>query len=130
MMPLVVIALIGCAMSVYMLYLERALEQNYDYKAACDLSDYVSCSKVAKSPYSKIFGMQSGLISLVVYGIIAMCAFKERIELVMYLSGAMVVASVYLAYLIFFKIKAACPLCISMYVVNILLFILSYRYTH
>ncbi len=125
-----VLAIAGCVVSAYMLYLERQLAQNYDYKAACDLSDYVSCSKVAKSAYSKIGGVPGSVIGIIFYGVIALCAYMDQINFVLYLSAFGVVMSVYLAYIIFFKIKAACPLCISMYVINALLFILSYRYTH
>jgi hypothetical protein len=46
------ISAVGFGISVYAYFVEQALVNNQKYKAVCDLSDVISCTKPLLSPYS------------------------------------------------------------------------------
>lgn len=48
---IVVSSLVGVALSAYAVYVGTKLEEDENYEAVCDISEYVSCSKVFKSEY-------------------------------------------------------------------------------
>ena len=49
--PLFILSLAGLIVSLYGIFVERSLKNNPLYKPACDLSEYVSCSKLVESDY-------------------------------------------------------------------------------
>ena len=42
---------VGISLSAYALHVELSKEHNKDYKALCDISEHMSCSKVFSSKY-------------------------------------------------------------------------------
>lgn len=123
----VFIAVIGLLLlCLYGVSIENKLTKDRSYKAVCDLSDIVSCTKTFRSPYSKLLGISNIYVGIAFYiGMIVGACFELRILL---LIGSILalVGSVYLAYLQYYKIKTVCLLCTSIYIVNVLLFIGSY----
>ncbi len=123
-----VLAVLGLCISVYAYILERKIAQNPTYKAACDLSDIVSCSKSIRSSYGKLFGISNALLGIGYYALFLMLLlFQAKITLYV-LALLAFLFSLYLAWLLYFRIRAFCILCTSTYVVNILLLILSFIY--
>lgn len=47
---IVVSSVIGLLLSYYAFYVETSKEHDDSYKAMCDISDHMSCSKVFTSP--------------------------------------------------------------------------------
>ncbi len=54
---IVVISSIGFLVCVYGFFIKRNLKLDQGYKAVCDLSDKVSCTKTFLSPWGKLFGV-------------------------------------------------------------------------
>lgn len=48
---IILLSLLGLALSIYAYHVETMKEANPDYVAKCDLSEQVSCSKVFASRY-------------------------------------------------------------------------------
>ena len=124
--PILITAGIGFLISLYTSYIDLKLMKQKDYKAACDISDTISCTKAFKSGYGSVFGIPNGAIGIIFYAIVLLLAFFGFANFVFYLSVLSLMASAYLAYVLHFKVRAICLVCYSIYIINIVLFILSY----
>lgn len=47
-------SLVGIGLCIYTMHLEGKTHEDKDYKATCDISEEISCTKVFKSSYSHI----------------------------------------------------------------------------
>ena len=121
-----ILAVIGLLLSIYSYYVEYCHEHDNNYKAVCDISDTVSCSKAFSSPYGKILGVSNAILGLLFYIVVIFLVMLKQDVLVFLVALAGVLSSVYLAYLLYFKVKSYCVVCTSIYVVNILLLVFSY----
>ncbi|MBI2208435.1 vitamin K epoxide reductase family protein [Candidatus Woesearchaeota archaeon] len=125
-LTLLIILAIGFLLSLYSFYVERKVSSQKNYKAVCDISDKLSCTKAFATGYGKIFGISNGLAGMLFYGIVLITVFYGALNLAFYLSVLSIFASLYLAYVLQFKVRAVCLICYSIYAVNILLLIFSY----
>lgn len=114
----IVLATIGFALSLYAFIVEQRLKRNTAYKPACDISDRISCSKVAASPYANLFFVSNAVVGMLFYVLVMLLAalHYERLLMVVVLGGALM--SVYLAYILYAKIKSLCLVCTATYIVN------------
>ncbi|KAA3671192.1 uncharacterized protein DEA37_0015103, partial [Paragonimus westermani] len=48
--PVMVLSSLGCLLCIYTLYVEFSVETDRNYRALCDVSEHISCSKVLTSP--------------------------------------------------------------------------------
>lgn len=122
-----ILAAIGFLISLYAYVTEKQVQQNPTYKAACDLSDMVSCTKVMKSDYSTLFFVSNALVGMLYYLLIALVTFFGATKLLLILTSLSMLATIALAYILFVKIKALCPVCIATYIVNIALFLYTIK---
>ena len=121
-----VLAVIGILLSLYAFYVEIKSLKSAKYKAVCDISNKVSCSRAFSSKYGKTFGISNSIYGMVFYIIILSLAVLNQINYIFYLSLLAVIGSIYLAYLLYFKLKDFCIVCTLIYIINILLLIFSY----
>lgn len=121
-----IIAIIGLCLSLYSVFVEYKIKYNPTYKPMCDLSDRISCSKTFLSPYGKILKISNGFIGDFFYSGMIYLAWFEYTTLLWYGALAAAFASVIFAYILFFKVRTICLLCISIYVVNIALLYAAY----
>ncbi len=114
---------IGILLSAYMLYVSRQLEtQGEKYKALCDLSDGVSCTKAAKDSHSQTFGISNGIWGIVFYTALMTSFFWQWELMFQVLIAIGFFGSVYLAYQLY-VIRILCPVCILVHLLNFSLFI-------
>ncbi|GBP82362.1 Vitamin K epoxide reductase complex subunit 1 [Eumeta japonica] len=123
--------IIGVLASTYALYVEMAAEARPGYKAMCDLSDHMSCSRVLTSEYSKGFGIiphgSAFEVPNCIYGIIFYCLLiflttyedKRIVQLQFFLALGSLATSVYLAYLLMFVLHDLCVVCVSTFIINV-----------
>lgn len=121
------LAIVGFLISVYAYITEEKLKEDATYKPVCDLSDRISCSKPLKSEYANIFYISNTIAGILFYAFLAVLAFFNMITGLFYAAIAACAASVYLAYLLYFKIGALCLICTSLYIINALLLFFSYK---
>jgi len=138
-------ALIGLGLSLYALHVETQASKDPTYTAFCDLtidSFKMSCSKVFSSKWGKGFGLVEDLLGpehplnqknsvfgIIFYSLIMLLAFINVgfiAKLQMFLCLLSVGGSVYLGYILYFILQELCPVCISTYIVNFILFVSSY----
>ena len=125
MISVIIIALIGLAISVYGITIEHKLQQDAQYKPACDISDTISCSRPFFSPYGKMFGISNSKISALYYCLIII-AIMNMNSTALLVTSAGVAVSVVFAYILYFKIRSLCLICTSLYIINITLVLTCY----
>ncbi len=124
---LFILAIIGCAISIYAYITEEKVKKDATFKPACDLSDRISCSRVMLSPYANMFFISNTLVGIIYYALIALLAFFNQTALIFYATVGSCLASSALAYILYFKIKSLCVVCTSIYVINIVMLLLAYK---
>ena len=124
---ILVLGVIGFLLSWYSYYAEKKFCRTRR-KMICDINDKISCTKAFTSVYGKTFGISNSIYGMVFYLVVLISSFYD-IRYVFYLSILSVLGSIYLAYILYFKVKSFCLVCSSIYLVNILLLIFSYYYT-
>lgn len=122
------LAIIGILLSFYTLYVECKLGQNKNYKAVCDINNRMSCTKTFSSKYGKTFGISNAYPGLSFYGLIVLMILYRQTDFLLLITGLGVLFSLYLAYILYFKVKHFCLVCHGIYLVNILLLVFSYLY--
>jgi vitamin-K-epoxide reductase (warfarin-sensitive) len=118
------LSIIGFLLSLYALYVEYKVEKEASYKAVCDINNRMSCTKAFTSKYGKILGISNAYYGVVYYLIVFVLTFTVYSDIIFYLAILGGVGSIYLAYILYFKLKDICVVCTSVYVVNVLM--LSY----
>lgn len=135
----VVVCAIGILLCLYAFHVEFQLGRKPTFVAACDINDRMSCTKVLSSRYAKgfglvnensIFNISNAIYGLLFYSFILIAAVFSGIwhwiSFIILLEALIAVAgSIYLAYILFFVLTDICVVCISTYLVNALLFVLS-----
>lgn len=126
MLPIfIALATLGFIISLYAYITERKVKDDPNYKAACDLSDTVSCTKPMQSEYANLFFISNSFLGMAFYACIATLAFFDAAQLLFFASLMSCVFTCYLAYVLYFKIKSLCIICTSLYIINFSLLALS-----
>ncbi|KAK2910844.1 hypothetical protein QQF64_026411 [Cirrhinus molitorella] len=137
------VCLSGILISLYAFHVEREKTRDSNYRAMCDLSSSISCSKVFTSRWGRGFGLLGTIFgndSAVnqpnsVYGILfyifqlllGLTASAMAALILMTTSIASVMGSLYLGYILYFVLKDFCVICITTYALNFILFVLNYK---
>ncbi|CAG5123354.1 unnamed protein product [Candidula unifasciata] len=126
---------LGVLVCLYALHVEVSKEKDPSYKAMCDISEYMSCSRVLTSQYSQGFGVMHlffgknhmlnsrncniGLVVFIVHIIICILLPGPIASTIMYCSAFVcVMGSIYLAFILLFVLKDVCLVCFATYVIN------------
>jgi uncharacterized membrane protein len=133
---IIALAVLALAASSYALYVHYRMLADPTYTAACNINETISCETVLTSQYGKVAGVPvavggaiwSALILLLaVFGMTP--ARSEKAEAVagyVFILATVGLAGVlYLAYASFFILRQMCPICMTMYVAVIGLFVVS-----
>lgn len=128
---------VGIGISLYLVHAKVSLENDPNFKSACNFGDKMNCDAVQTSAYSSVFGLPLALYAVPVYFAMLYLAFvglrstisRARPRAVETAQNATfglvglgllsIVASLYLAYISTFVIEVFCVFCISMYAVNL-----------
>ncbi len=125
-MIIIMLAVLGLLISIYGITVERKLEQDMNYKAACDISDSISCTRPMLSQYNKMLGISNSLAAALYYVTVLIAAILNISLLLMIVVTTGLVTTLIFAYILYFKIKSICLICTSLYFINIILAILCY----
>jgi vitamin-K-epoxide reductase (warfarin-sensitive) len=122
----IVLAIIGFCLSAYAYYLEYKVLGDPSYKPACDLNDRISCTKPIRSAYGKLLGISNSILGMAFYTAIIGLALTHQPHVVQILTLGGLAGTIVFAYVLYFKIKSLCLVCTSLYIVNILLFMVTH----
>ena len=120
-----ILTIIGFCIALYAYITDKKIKQEPDYKPVCDISERISCTKPMKSKYSTMFFISNSFAGMLFYASIAILAIFNNIKLIFIISSLGAIATCFFAYLLFFKIRSLCIICISLYIINIAIFILA-----
>ena len=133
---IIVLALAALGASVAALYVHYKLVTSPGYSSFCDISATVSCQQVLESSYGRVAGIPvaaggaiwSALVLLL--GVFGLRQPKSetapRVASYIFVLATLGLAAVfYFAYASFFVLRQACPLCLTMYVSVIGIFLVS-----
>jgi uncharacterized membrane protein/protein-disulfide isomerase len=133
---IVVFASLALVASVASLYVHYQLLADPLYTSFCDINETVSCEVVLTSQYGSVYGVPvaaggavwSGLVLLL--GVVGMRSPRSeqagRVAGYIFLLATVGLAGVlYLGYASFFILRQMCPLCVTMYVGVVGLFVVS-----
>lgn len=126
MIIVLILALIGLAVSAYGIMVERNIQQSTLYKPTCDISSKISCSRPMLSEYNKMLGISNIWASALYYCVIIALALIHLPLITLIAAGAGVAMSMVFAYILYFKIQSLCLICTSLYIINIALLISCY----
>src|SRR5688572_33321609 len=121
------LAVLGLGASVAALYVHYRMLADPSYTSFCDVNATVSCEQVLTSQYGSVLGVPvaagGAIWSLLAFLLAAFGLKNPKSETASRVSGYLFVlatlglASVfYFAYISFFVLKTACPICLTMYV--------------
>ncbi|PIK42708.1 hypothetical protein BSL78_20432 [Apostichopus japonicus] len=135
------LCIIGIVLSLYAFHVETKKETDQEYTALCDISDRISCSKVFTSKYGRGFGLVTPILGEQsflnvpnsIYGLIFyslqmyLCTVHTKNGTLFQLLTSVISLGgcAYLAFILYFVLEDACIVCISTYIVNILLFLIN-----
>jgi uncharacterized membrane protein len=134
--PLIVaLALLALGASLAALYVHYRIIKDPTYTSFCDINESVSCEAVLESPYATVRGIPvaaGGVVWSVLVLLIAARGMRRADPDASIAAGYIFVlatvglsAVLYLGYASFFIIGKVCPLCLTMYVAVIGVFIVS-----
>ena len=128
MLSFIFTAIIGFFVSLYSFIMEQKLKQNPQYKPFCAITDKISCVKAAQSPYSHFLFVSNSIIGMLFYPFVIGLAAAQAYTLLFVTVLAACVISLRFAYLLFFKVKTFCVLCVTIYIINFVLLFLSIKF--
>jgi uncharacterized membrane protein/protein-disulfide isomerase len=143
---LLIFTALGLIASTYGLYVHYRLQSDPTYVSACEVNASVSCEQVLTSQYGSVLGVPvaaGGAIWSLLAFMLAAFGLKSssakatadkdpksetasRVSGYLFVLATLGLASVfYFAYISFFVLKTACPICLTMYVSVIGTFLIS-----
>ena len=137
-----VVSLAGLVLCFYTLHVEIHSARDPSYKAMCDISEHMSCSKAFNSKHGKGFGLVEPLLGkdsplnlpnpvfgIGLYSLMFVLSFcRSSVAVLKFLTFnalASCVMSCYLAYILYLM-QDVCVVCFSTYAVNFSLLALNY----
>lgn len=130
----VILCVLGFVLSIYALHVELSRERNPDYRAMCDLGQYVSCSKVFTSRWGRGFGLvqifvgqdsplnqPNSVLGIIFYSLqlgLGLSLSQKAAVFLVLASWVSVAGSLYLASILVFVLGDFCMVCVSTYVIN------------
>lgn len=125
-MILQLLALIGLVLSIYFLYVDYEVSKNKNYKALCDFSSKLSCSKAVKSKHSRLVLLPNAVWGVVYYSMVIVLATIKMNGLVFLISIPIIIFTAYLSYVLYVEMKDYCVVCTATHLINLLILVTSF----
>jgi len=133
----IILSAIGFALAYYSVYVSATKSKDPNYRALCDISEQVRCSKVFSSSFGKGLGVvgkvvgensplyqSNGVYGMGMYVAFTICSlfpFHFFAKLQVILGVIANIVSCYLAYILFIVLNDVCVVCIGTYIIGFLL---------
>ncbi len=130
---------LGLVLSVYVIYVEYMTHHADNYKALCDISETVSCSKAFMSEYAKFFSYVGlvrensvldvsnatyGMLFYIIYALVSISGSSYTRKMVLLILSVLSMAlSAALSYILAVIMRDKCVVCFLTYACNFGLFV-------
>ncbi|GAB6030062.1 Vitamin K epoxide reductase complex subunit 1-like protein 1 [Chamberlinius hualienensis] len=137
------LCIFGLCVSIYAYYVETKKEEDVSYEAFCDINESISCTKALNSQYGRGFGILNKVIpqnsplnqpnsifGFVFYTLQLILEFQNSVngaKLQAAFSLISNLGTIYLSYVLIFKLKTFCAICVATYVINAFLLYFTYN---
>lgn len=119
-----VLAFVGLCIAAYLTVLHSQAGTSGTFNSPlCTISSTINCNAVLGSEYSHLFGLPVATWAALTYAAILGASFLGSTSVLVFLCSWSFIFSLYMAGISFFTLNAACLFCMSLYAVNIGLFI-------
>ncbi|XP_075687083.1 vitamin K epoxide reductase complex subunit 1-like protein 1 [Rhinoderma darwinii] len=134
---------LGIALSVYAYHVETSREKDAAYRALCDITPSISCSKVFTSRWGRGFGLVEKILGSQsplnqpnsVFGVLfytlqialGFVGLAAAAVTLLVTSLASIAGSLYLAYILVYILEDFCVICVTTYVLNFILLLLNVK---
>lgn len=136
------LGLAGSLVTLYAVYVEKYAKTK-NFKAICDMGENASCSLVLTSPYAKLAKMYFKLspdspfnqpntfygllfyLAVFLYPIFPFTHIPCREVMLLIASIMAVMMSVFLGYILYYKLKNFCGVCAVTYVINMAIMMIA-----
>lgn len=135
-----ILCLVGISLSLYAYYVETRKTNDSSYRAACDINERMSCTRVLTSRWGRGFGLfnpdsplnlPDSLFGLMYYclSLVLNQSYKSQniAGLRVILAILTNLGSIYLSYILHFVLHDICVVCLGMYTVNFILLICNLK---
>ncbi len=120
------LSVFGLLLSLYAVYVEQKVRKNKQYRALCDFSKKISCSKIFLSREGHLLGVSNAFLGVFFYTSLIFFLFLKNFHVFFLLTILAVIGSLYLFYLQLVKLRLFCVVCTLIYLINIGLLILLF----
>jgi|GEM_PF-6557410 len=119
-----ILAVVGLSIAAYLTVLHSRAGAGGTFNSPlCTISSTINCNAVLGSVYARLFGVPIATWAALTYVAILAVSFLNATSALILLCSWAFVFSLYMAGLSLFTLKAGCLFCVSLYAVNIGLFI-------
>jgi len=128
-----VLGVLGLLLGAYSLYDHF---QPLDPNGICNISQTINCDIVNKGPYSEVFGIPMAFLEVIYFiSILVLAGFvaflrdtRKIIRQLLFVDGIFgVIFSLTLAFFVFYKLGAFCPMCVTSDVIIIAIAYFSFK---
>jgi uncharacterized membrane protein len=124
LLPLRILAVLGLAVSVYLSILHyQAGSSGVIDSPLCNISSTLNCNAVLGSTYARLFKIPIAMWAALTYAVILGVSFMSNLWLLTLLCYWTFAFTIYMAGVSFLSIQSACLFCMTLYAINIGLFI-------
>jgi|GEM_PF-2082360 len=137
LIALLIVVAVGIGSSVELTYIHYKI--NYtddDFKSFCNINETMNCDAVSVTPWSKLLGVPISILGAFTYlfvfalALIRLTKLREKIPnssvYIWWIGFFSVCYSIYLAWICYAEIGTWCLMCIVLYTVNALMFVLAW----
>jgi uncharacterized membrane protein len=119
-----VLAFVGLCIAGYLsvLHSQAGTSGIFD-SPLCTISSTINCNAVLGSTYARLFGVPVATWAALTYAAILGASFLGSVGTVVFVCSWSFIFSLYMAWLSLFTLKAGCLFCMSLYAVNLGLFL-------
>jgi vitamin-K-epoxide reductase (warfarin-sensitive) len=119
------LSIFGLLLSSYASYVIYR-SNNSKYKPLCDITEKISCTKAFSSKHGKLAILPNPWYGIAYYSVILSLVLLQQQKIIFILSIFMMVITLYLAYISYYKQRNFCIVCTGIYLVNFITFFYSY----
>ncbi len=127
--PIIVLAAVGILVNLYDIYIERQVKRDPSYRALCDVTETISCTKSCDSRWERVmFGIPNSIISIGYNTLVIALAAFDMAQFIFYVALATALFGAFVIIILLKTEKVLCSTCTFKLILIILQAYVAYQY--